>query len=104
MGAGGQGGPAASIMARDDDIQEITIGDININAADKIKDYIGSPKIKTQMIDASDIDSVASAAKDVDVLIDLVTPKFYYNILQAALKAKVNYVNSACENDNDRRY
>lgn len=95
MGAGGQGGPAASIMARDDDIQEITIGDININAADKIKDYIGSPKIKTQMIDASDIDSVASAAKDVDVLIDLVTPKFYYNILQAALKAKVNYVNSA---------
>ena len=30
-----------------------------------------------------------------DVLIDLVTPLYYYNVLQGALKAKVNYVNTA---------
>jgi len=95
MGAGGQGGPAASIMARDDSIEKIVIGDINIDMANKVKNKIGSRKVEVKRVDANDIDDVARAAEGSDVLIDLITPKFYYKILQAALKAKTNYVNTA---------
>lgn len=95
MGAGGQGGPAASIMARDKDIEKVVIGDIDLEMAQKVKEKIGSRKIEIKKIDATDINGVAAAARGMDVVIDLVTPDFYYQIMQAALKAKTNYVNTA---------
>ena len=95
MGAGGQGGPAASIMARDKEIEKIIIGDINTQMAQRVADKIDSDKIEVRKVDAGDIDDIAKNAEGMDVLIDLVTPKFYYNVLQGALKAKVHYVNTA---------
>ena len=95
MGAGGQGGPAASIMSRDDEIKEIIIGDINVDMAQKVADKIGSDKISVKKVDADNVDIIAEAARGMDVLVDLVTPKFYYNVLQGALKAGTNYVSTA---------
>jgi len=95
MGVGGQGGPAASIMASDNDIDKIVIGDINTDMAKKVQEKIGSNKIEIKKVDARDIDDIATAAEGMDVVLDLVTPQFYYNILQGALKAKTNYVNTA---------
>lgn len=95
MGAGGQGGPCASILSRDQSVEKIVIGDINAEMASKVAEKIGSDKVEVRKVDASDIDDIAKAAEGMDVLIDLVTPKYYYNILQGALKAKTNYVNTA---------
>lgn len=95
MGAGGQGGPAASIMARDKEVEKIIIGDINTQMAQRVANKIGSDKIEVRKVDAGDIDNIAKNAEGMDVLVDLVTPKFYYNVLQGALKAKVHYVNTA---------
>lgn len=38
IGAGGQGGPCASILARDKDISGIVLGDIDIDLVNKVKD------------------------------------------------------------------
>ncbi|HHU17062.1 MAG TPA: hypothetical protein GXZ70_02385 [Clostridiales bacterium] len=95
MGSGGQGGPCASILAHDKDVEKIIIGDINLEMAQKVKQKINSDKIEIRKVNAGSIDEVAKAAEGVDVLIDLVTPLYYYNVLQGALKAKVNYVNTA---------
>lgn len=95
MGAGGQGGPCASILSRDPSVEKIIIGDINVEAAKNVADVVNSDKIEVMKVDARDVDDIARAADGMDVVIDLVTPKFYYNVLQGALKAKTNYVSTA---------
>lgn len=47
VGAGGQGGSCASILARQDMIDEIRLVDLKEETAKKIADNIGSSKIKT---------------------------------------------------------
>ena len=95
MGAGGQGGPCASILSRDKNVEKIVIGDINTELASKIAEKINSKKIEVKRVDASKIDEIAKAAEGMDVVIDLVTAKYYFNVLQGALKAKTNYLNTA---------
>lgn len=95
MGAGGQGGPCASILSRDKDVKKIVIGDINVEHASKISKRINSKKIEIRKVDASNVDEIAQAAEGMDVVIDLVTAKYYFNVMQGALKAKVNYINTA---------
>lgn len=95
MGAGGQGGPCASILARDNDVAEIRLADIDISMAEKVKHKIGSPKIKIMKVNATHIEEVAKAAKGVDIVIDLVMPWMATYVMEGALKAKANYVNTA---------
>lgn len=95
MGAGGQGGPCASILAHDKDVQEITLADYDIALAKKVHDKTKSDKIKVAKVDAASVDDVAKLAEGHDVIIDLVTPKFYFEIMKAAVKAGVHYVNTA---------
>ncbi len=95
LGAGGQGGPCASILAKDKDVEEIVIGDINLDFAKKVQSKINSDKIITKMINAANVEEIVNAAKGMDVIIDLVTPKYYYNVMIAAYLAKVHYVNTA---------
>ena len=45
IGAGAQGAPCASILARDRDVSEIVLGDIDVGLANKVKEKIGSDKI-----------------------------------------------------------
>lgn len=43
--AGGQGGPFASILARDEEISEIRLGDINFELAQDVAAKINNPKV-----------------------------------------------------------
>ncbi|MDD4593274.1 MAG: saccharopine dehydrogenase NADP-binding domain-containing protein, partial [Parabacteroides sp.] len=97
VGAGGQGAPCASVLARDNNIKEIRLADIDLNICKKVASKIGSPKIKPIQADASDVDEIADAAKGADVIIDLVTPIFFVNIMKAALRVNAHYVNTAWE-------
>ena len=45
VGAGGQGAPCASILARDSDVSSITLGDIDLDLANRVKGRVGSDKI-----------------------------------------------------------
>ncbi len=95
VGAGGQGGPCASILARDKDISEIALGDIDFDLANKVKDRIKSDKITAIKIDAGKVGSVESAAKGADAIINLTLPQFNANIMKAALNNGVSYVDAA---------
>ena len=95
VGAGGQGGPCASILANDRDVEEIRLVDIDITMAQKVADKIGSPKIQVGQVNATDVDEVAKSAEGVDVIIDLVMPWMASYVMKAALKAKAHYVNTA---------
>lgn len=97
LGAGGQGAPCASILVRDKDVTEVKLCDINEDMLKKVAEKINSSKITTAKVDASSKESIVGAAKGMDVLIDLVTPLFFENVMVAALEAGTNYVNTAWE-------
>jgi len=95
VGAGGQGGPCASILARDKDVSEVILGDIDLDLANKIKNKISSGKVTAIKLDAEKVEDIEKAAKGVNVIINLTLLEFAFNIMEAALKSGVPYVDSA---------
>ncbi|MCC2864366.1 saccharopine dehydrogenase NADP-binding domain-containing protein [Anaerovorax odorimutans] len=95
VGAGGQGGPCASILSRDDTVEEIRLADLDLSVAQKVADKIGSPKIKIAAVDATKSSEVAKLADGVDVVMDFVMPWMAAYVMKGALTAKAHYVNSA---------
>jgi len=95
VGAGGQGGPCASILARDKSVTDVVLGDIDIELANRAKNKIKSDKITTVKLDAGKVEEIKSAAKGVDVIINLTLIEFNDNIRQAAVESGVHYVDAA---------
>ncbi|MCD6599674.1 MAG: saccharopine dehydrogenase NADP-binding domain-containing protein, partial [Dehalococcoidia bacterium] len=87
VGAGAQGGPCASILARDKDVSEIVLGDIDLELANKVKQKIKSAKITPVKVDAGRVEDIERAARGVDVIINLTVTAFNSNIMKAALKS-----------------
>jgi len=96
VGAGGQGGPCVAILAGDEQISEIRLGDVNFELATKVAQKISSSKVKPLKLDAADKAAVIQAAKGVDAVINLTLIDFNDNILEAALANKSHYVDTAC--------
>ena len=97
VGAGGQGGPCASILARDKDVTEIVLGDIDLELANKVKNKIKSDKITAVKLDAGKMEDIKNAAKGVDVIINLTLVQFNDNIRQAAVESGAHYVDTAMD-------
>ena len=95
VGAGAQGGPCASILARDKDISEIVLGDIDLDLANKVKDKIRSDKLTTIKVDAGNIEDIGRAAEGVNVIINLIVTWFCSNIMRVALKTGAHYVDAS---------
>jgi len=95
VGAGAQGGPCASILARDKDISEVVLADLDIDLANKAKAKIKSDKLSTTKVDASDVESIVKAANGIDAIINLTLTEFDFNIMQAALKCGAHYVDTS---------
>ena len=95
VGAGAQGGPCASILARDKDISEIVLSDIDLDLANKVKDKIKSDKITTMKVDAGRAEDIEKAAEGVDVIINLIVTWFCSNIMRAAIKSGAHYVDAS---------
>lgn len=95
VGAGGQGGACASILARQDAVEEVRIVDLDEATAKAVADRIGGSKMKTGAVNATDSDEVAKAAEGVDVVIDMVMPWMASYVMKGALKAKAHYINTA---------
>ena len=97
IGAGAQGGPCASILAGEEGVEEIRLGDIDLALAHKVTDKINSGKVEAFKLDASSEEDVIAAAEGVDVVINLTHLKFNDTIMAAALAAETHYVNTASD-------
>jgi lysine 6-dehydrogenase len=95
IGAGAQGGPCASILAGEESVEEIRLGDLDLALVQKVADKINSDKVKAFRLDASDECQVITAAEGVDVVINLTHLKFNDIIMSAALAAETHYVDTA---------
>lgn len=95
IGAGAQGGPCVSILARDKTISQIVLADIDIDLANKVKAKIKSSKLRTMKVDAGKIEDIEKAAKGADAVINLTLTAFDSNIMQAALRCGAHYVDTS---------
>jgi len=95
VGAGGQGAPCASILARDKDTSEIVLGDIDLDLVNKVKNKIGSDKVTAVKLDAGKVEDIERAARGVNAVINLTLCQFNSNIMDAAVKSGAHYVDAA---------
>jgi saccharopine dehydrogenase-like NADP-dependent oxidoreductase len=95
LGAGAQGGPCACILAGEESVEEIRLGDIDLALAQKVKERIKSDKVDALKLNARKVEEVTAAARGMDVLINLTHLKFNDNIMAAALAAETHYVDTA---------
>jgi len=99
IGAGAQGGPCASILAGEEPVEEIRLGDINLEIAQKVAEKINCEKIQPIKLDASMKDDVVAAADGVDVILNFTLIKYNHLIMQAALAVGAHYVDTACSGE-----
>jgi lysine 6-dehydrogenase len=97
LGAGVQGFATAAVLARDSDTESIVLADRDMEQAARVADTVSSGKLVTAQVDATDIASVAAAARGCDVILDLLFYELSGNVRRAALEAGCNYVTSAAE-------
>ncbi len=95
VGAGGQGGPCTAILARDQDVEQVILADIDLNAAEMVKKKVGSEKISAARVDAGSVEELVSVGAGCDVIIDLAMPWLAPKVIEAAHRLSVHYVNTA---------
>lgn len=95
IGAGAQGGPCTSILARDSEVSEIILADMNLELAEKVVEKIGSGKVTPLKLNAANVEDVTRAAKGADVVINLTLPDYDMNIMEAALRSGAHYVDTS---------
>lgn len=95
IGAGGMGTACASILSRQNNVEEIRLADLEIKTSTEMANKMNSSKITPCAVNALQEDSVAAAAEGVDVVIDMVMPWMAPHVMRGALKANCNYINTA---------
>ena len=101
VGTGGVGQSIAAIAKRRDPkgewLEKMVMADYDGKRAADFVATLKDPRFVAEQIDASDVDAVAALAEKhgVDILMNLCAPNFNPPLLQAALKAKVHYLDTA---------
>ena len=97
IGAGAQGNVISGVLAKADDVGEIMLADINIERANEIAQYVGSDKIKTARMNASDKADVVSIMQKggYDLVVNATLMTFNRQILEGALAAGMHYLDMA---------
>ena len=98
IGAGGVGTVVAHKVAQNADVfTDIMIASRTKEKCDKIVEAIGNPNIKTAKVDADNVDELVALFNDFkpEMVINVALPYQDLTIMEACLKAGVNYLDTA---------
>ena len=97
IGAGAQGNVISGVLSQADDIGMILLGDVDLERANEVAQYVGSDKITVERIDASNVQEMESQIKQgpYELVVNATLPVFDRPILEACLNAKANYLDMA---------
>lgn len=100
-GAGIMGGGAAEILVKWDEVEKVTLADLNEEAVKAYADRINSPKVDAIKFNALYRENLIVLAKQYDVVLNAVGPyvKFGVPILDAIIEAGVPYVDVCDDHD-----
>jgi len=95
LGMGLMGPAVAKDCAEDPKAVKVTGCDIDDAKLAAAKKYVGNKKFDTKKVDITSHESLVSAMKGYDVVVNSTAAKFSQNVLKAAMAAKVNVVDLA---------
>jgi saccharopine dehydrogenase (NAD+, L-lysine-forming) len=97
IGAGAQGNVISGVLSQTDDVGTILLGDVDLERAKEVAQYVGSDKIKVERMDASNVQEMVSQIKQgpYDLVVNATLPVYDRPILEACVKSKVNYLDMA---------
>jgi len=97
VGTGAIGIVIASELACNQETEEVRLADINLQRAERIRDWLKSEKVSAHRVDASKSDEIVRIAEGVDVIVNATLPRFNLTIMDAAFGAKANYIDLALD-------
>jgi len=97
IGAGAQGNVISGVLTKADDVDTILLGDVDLERANEVAQFVGSAKIKVERVDASDVDAMVNQIKQgpYELVVNATLPVFDRPILKACVRAKANYLDMA---------
>ena len=95
LGAGAQGAPGASVLARLQLAEEIVLADSNEELLSRVCAKIASPLITPRVVNANDVSNLTEAFQNADVVINLINPMFNQHVMRACLNAHAHYVDTS---------
>ena len=97
IGAGAQGNVISGVLSQAEDVGTILLGDIDVNRADEVAQFVGSDKIKVERLDASNVDKMVELIQQgpCDLVVNATLPVFDRPIMEACLRAKAHYLDMA---------
>ena len=99
IGAGAQGNVISGVLGKAEDVGSITLGDIDVARAREVAEFVDTGKIEAIRIDAANLEEVASLMKSggYDLVVNATLTDFNRNIIQAAVDAKIHYLDMASD-------
>jgi saccharopine dehydrogenase (NAD+, L-lysine forming) len=95
IGTGGVGSAAAAVVQRRDFFERITFADLDEARPQALVERLDDDRFAAAQVDASDQDSVASLAREHDVVLNATDPRFNLPIFEAAFERRCTYLDMA---------
>ncbi|MHC4066656.1 MAG: saccharopine dehydrogenase family protein, partial [Planctomycetota bacterium] len=97
IGAGAQGNVIAGVLSKAEDVGGLTLGDIDVERAREVAEFVNQGKIEAVRVDASNIQEMTSLMQngEYDLVVNATLTDFNRSIIQAAVNAKIHYLDMA---------
>ncbi|MEW5785781.1 MAG: saccharopine dehydrogenase C-terminal domain-containing protein [Bacillota bacterium] len=94
FGLGGVGSVIAKTMAKTRKFEHVVLADLKEKHIQSLAKELGRG-FSAKKVDASSVHNMTQAFKEVDLVINAILPKFNYNVMDAAVAARIHYLDLA---------
>lgn len=99
-GCGEEGRTAVKVLARDANVSEVVIGDVNMQVAKQFETELHSDKVSSLYVDVNDHDQLVAKMGEVEIVVNVTGPFYELGLkaLKAAIEARRDYID-ICDDD-----
>jgi len=97
LGAGAIGSVTATLLAKSKEVDELVVASRRGGQARALVKKIGRKHVRAKELDAGKVADMVKAFKGVDMVVNLVLPRFNLKIMDACVKAGVHYMDTATD-------
>ncbi len=97
LGAGAIGSLTATLLARSEQVDELVVASRRLPPARNLVKKIGKKHVRAKQLDADKVGDLTKAFKGVDMVVNLVLPRFNLKIMDACVRAGTHYLDTATD-------
>ena len=97
IGPGAQGNVISGVLEQADDVGTILLGDVDLERAREVAQFVGSEKIQAELMDAGNVEALVRQIQKgpYELVVNATLPVFDRPILAACVRAGANYLDMA---------